>query len=411
MSRFVLLAVILLAAPLQADDNWPAFRGPTGDGHSTARGLPTTWSEKENIRWKTPIPGKAWSSPVIWGKQIWMTNAPEDGKELRAVCVDRESGKVIHDVQVFDNPKPAFCIPFNSYASSTPVIEEGRFYAHYGSAGTACLDTATGKTLWSRRDLPCDHWRAPGSSAILFKDLLILTFDGYDQQYVAALDKNTGKTVWKKDRNINYPRNDGDWKKAYSTPTIVEIKGKPQMVSPSAEATIAYDPKTGNELWRVSHGGMNASSRPLFGQDRFYLTSGYGSKLLAVRPDGSGDITKTHVDWIHNKAVPTRSSLLLIGDTLFMVTDQGVASCVDVKTGQQVKQERLGGNFSASPVYADDKIYFASQEGSTYVVEPSRELKVLVTNKLDDGCMASPAIVGKAIYLRTRTHLYRIEKE
>src|SRR5438874_7918705 len=190
------LACLILCPPLRADDNWPSFRGPTADGHSSAKGLPVSWSEKENIRWKTPIPGKAWSSPVLWGKQIWMTNAPEDGKTLSAVCVDCDSGKILHDIKVFDNPKPAFCIVTNSHASSTPVIEEGRLYVHFGSAGTACLDTATGRTLWTRRDLPCDHWRSPGSSAILYKDLLLLTFDGHDKQYVAALDKASGKTVW-----------------------------------------------------------------------------------------------------------------------------------------------------------------------------------------------------------------------
>src|SRR5205085_5300703 len=163
------------------------------------------------------IPGKAWSSPVIWDRQIWMTNAPEDGKQLSAVCVDRDSGKIVHDLQVFDNPKPAFCIPFNSYASSTPVIEDGRLYVHFGSAGTACLDTTSGKVLWSRRDLPCDHHRSPGSSPIVYKDMLLLTFDGFDHQYVAGLDKNSGRTVWKAERHIDYGTTNGDLKKAYST--------------------------------------------------------------------------------------------------------------------------------------------------------------------------------------------------
>jgi outer membrane protein assembly factor BamB len=401
----ITLACLVLCSTLRADDNWPAFRGPTADGHSTATGLPLRWSEKENVRWKTALDGKAWSSPVLWGKQIWLTNAPEDGTSLWAVCVDRDSGKIVHNIKVFDNPKPAFCIPTNSYASSTPVVEEGRVYVHYGSAGTACLDTATGKILWQRRDLPCDHFRGAGSSPIVWKDLLILTFDGADLQYVAALDKNSGKTVWKKDRNINYTveSKDGDWKKAYSTPRVVEVKGKPMMVSPSAEATIAYDPRTGAELWRLAHGGMNASSRPLFANGRFYLTYGYKSKLLAVRPDGT-------VDWSFEKSVPTRSSILMVGDLFFMVSDDGFASCVEPRKPEAVIRRRLGGSFFASPIYADGKIYFCDDaKGNTFVVEANREMKLLATNRLDDGCMASPMAVGKALYLRTRTHLYRIE--
>jgi outer membrane protein assembly factor BamB len=407
------LSCLILCSALHADDNWPAFRGPTGDGHSTAKGVPTRWSEKENIRWKTAIPGKAWSSPVLWGKQIWMTNAPADGTILSAICVDADTGKVLRDIKVFDNPRPAFCHDVNSHASSTPVIEEGRVYVHFGSAGTACIDTASGKILWTRRDLTCDHFRGAGSSPIIYKDLLILTFDGHDQQYVAALNKSDGKTIWKKDRNIKYPLDDGDWKKAYSTPRIVDVKGKPQMVSPSAEQTIAYDPATGEELWRVTHvKSMNASSRPVFGQGRFYLTSGYGNQLLAVRPDGRGDVTNTHVDYIYRKGVPSRSSLLLLDDTMYMVTDIGVASCMDVEKGKEVTTVRLGGNFFASPTYADGKIYFFdSDKGKGFVVEANREMKILAENKLDAGCMASPIIVGKSIFVRTRTDLYRIEEK
>ncbi len=413
LAHALTLALTCAPAPSsRAGDNWPQYRGPSGNGHSDSKGLPLTWSEKENVVWKTAIHDKGWASPVIWGKQIWMATAREDGKELFAVCVDRDSGKILHDVKVFDVPKPAFCIAFNSYASPTPVIEEGRVYVHFGSAGTACLDTATGKILWERRDLPCDHWRGPGSSPILVDDLLILTFDGYDQQYLAALDKKTGKTVWKKERETNYPpKTDGDLKKAYSTPQVFEIKGKRQLISPSSEVTVAYDPRTGNELWRVHHGGMNGAARPVLGHGRLFLTSGHNGKLLAVRPDGSGDVTQSHVDWICNKGVPSRPSLLLIGDHVFMVSDKGILSCVDVKTGEVIGKGRLPGDFSSSPVYADGRMYFASQDGATFVVEANPEMKILASNKLDAGCMASPAVAGKAIFLRTKTHLYRLEKK
>lgn len=409
----VTLTSLVLSLPCLAQDNWPSFRGPNGDGQFSARDLPLKWSEKENIVWKTAIHDKGWASPVIWDRQIWMTTAREDGKQLFGVCVDRDSGKVLHDIKVFDIEKPAFCIPFNSYASPTPVIETGRVYLHFGSAGTACVDTASGKVLWTRQDLPCNHFRGPGSSPILYKDLLILTFDGADYQYVAALDKATGRTAWRTDKKIDYPIDDGDWKKAYSTPQVIDVKGKPQLISPSAEATLSLDPLTGKELWRVHHGdkSMNASARPLFAHGRVYLTSGFGTKLLAVRPEGNGNVTTTHVDWKINKGVPSRSSLLLIDDLIYMVTDNGVAGSVEAKTGKQVQQLRLGGEFSASPVHADGKLYFASQKESTYVVQPGREMKLLATNRLDDGCMASPAVSGKALFLRTKTHLYRIEKK
>jgi outer membrane protein assembly factor BamB len=286
-------------------------------------------------------------------------------------------------------------------------------YVHFGTYGTACLDTATGKKLWERRDLNCNHHRGPGSSPILYDDLLIVNFDGFDVQYVVALDKKTGKTVWKKDRNITYDRDDGDIKKAYGTPTVVTVEGKPQVVSPSAGATIAYDPRSGDELWRISHGGMNASAPPVYQDGQVFIcTSDGGFRLLAARPNGRGDVTKTNVDWKYNKAVPSRSSPLLIGDKLVMINEQGILSCLTAKTGQPVWQERVGGQYIASPLYADGKLYLFGQEENSLVGEPgSKGWKLLATNKLDGGCMATPAIAGKALFIRTKTHLYRIEQK
>ncbi len=403
------LAIGTLFVAAQAEENWPAFRGPTGNGLAKSSSAPIRWSETENIRWKTAIHGKAWSSPVLWGKQIWMTTATPDGKELFAVCVDRETGRITLDRKVFDVPEPAFCHPFNSYASPTPVVEEGRVYVHFGSPGTACLDMTTGQTLWERRDLPCDHYRGAGSSPILVGDLLILTLDGFDLQYLVALDKHTGKTVWKKPREIAYSTSDGDYRKAFSTPAVLNVGGKPQLISPSAEATIAYDPATGAELWRVRHGGMNAASRPVFGHGLIYLTSGHTAQLWAVRQGLSGDLTETGVAWRVVRGVPTRASLLLVGDLLFMVSDQGVASCLDARTGKTHWQERLGGGYSASPVSCNGCVYFADELGKTHVLKAAPRFERLAVNELDEGCMASPAIVDRALYLRTRTHLYRIE--
>lgn len=405
----LLLAVILGQSALRAEDNWPQFRGPRGTGQADATGLPIRWSETENLRWKTPIHDKGWSSPVVWGGQVWLTTARGDGKEMFALGLDRASGKVLHDVKVFDVEKPAFCHPFNSYASPTPVIEEGRVYVHFGTYGTACLDTAGGKVLWSRRDFPCDHFRGPGSSPILYGNLLIVHYDGVDLQYVVALDKATGKTVWKKDRDIDYHTTNPDLKKAYATPAVLDIDGQPQLIGPSASATIAYAPLTGEELWRVNHGGMNVASPPLLGHGKLFLCTGDGGfKLFALRPEGKGDLT-SQVEWKCNKAVPSRCSPLLIGDSLYFVNEGGTFSCLEAKTGQLVWQDRVPGDFSASLVCADGKIYCASQGGTTYVIEPGKSFKLLAANKLNDGCMASPAVAGNALFLRTKTHLYCIQ--
>ncbi len=414
MRILLTLSVVLgLTALVAAGDNWPRFRGPNGDGHSDAARLPLTWSEQDNIVWKTAIHDRGWSSPVVWGNQVWLTTATPKGHEMFAVCADRDTGKVVYDVRVFDVAQPMpLGNPANTYASPTPAIEAGRVYVHFGSYGTACLDTRTAKILWTRRDLECDHWRGPASSPILFGDLLILTFDGHDKQYLAALDKSTGKTVWLRDRSFDYGKLDGDLKKAYSTPSIITVNGKPQLVSASAFGTIAYDPLTGEELWKITHGGMNTAVTPLYGHGKvFVTTSDGGLQLVAVRPDGKGDVTRTHIDWTYKNNVPNRSSPLLVDDLLYMGNGHGMISCVDAKTGQMVWQERAGGVYWASPIYAAGRLYFFDDSGRTIVAEPGRTWKKLAENRLDDGCMASPAVAGEALFVRTKTHLYRIEEK
>jgi outer membrane protein assembly factor BamB len=401
-----------LLLPVPAAENWPQFRGPRGAGIAGGAVPPIRWSETENVRWKTPIHGKGWSSPVIWGDQIWLTTATPDGHALYTVCVDRDSGKIVHDLKVFDIAKPDFCHPFNSYASPTPALEAGRVYVHFGSAGTACLDGVRGKILWTRQDLPCDHYRGPGSSPILCNDLLIVHFDGVDQQYLLALDKYSGKTVWKRSRDIDYQTDVADLKKAYATPTIIEVGGKSQLISPAAAATFAYDPLTGRELWRVRHGGMNVAAPPQFGQGKLFLCTGDGGLgLLAVRPDGHGDVTATHIDWTYRRSVPSRCCPLLIDGRLYMVNESGLSSYLDAATGRALWQVRLAGAFSASPIVAGGFIYVCSQEGKSYVLAAEQAGKVLATNQLDDGCMATPAVVDGALFVRTRTSLYRIQQK
>lgn len=426
LSLFGVLAASLVAL---AAGNWPEFRGPHGDGHADATNLPITWSETENVQWKTPIHDKGWSSPVVWDKQVWVTTATENGDKCIAVGLDRETGKVVHDVLLFEvrlspptgkKSPPSIMAPyeewapFNSYASPTPAIEEGRVYAHFGSTGTACLDTATGKVLWSRTDLKCGHHRGPGSSPVLYENLLILTFDGFDVQYLAALDKTTGKTVWQTDRGFHPPELNGDARKAYSTPSVITVDGKPLLVSPSAGATAAYDPKTGKEVWRVVHGGMNAPYRPVVAHGLVFTASSDGGKgLVAIKPDGQGNVTRSNVLWTLNAGAPNRTSFLAVGDNLLMVNSGGIATCVGIKDGKEKKKIRLetrGANVWASPIVAEGKWYVFDDAGHGFVLSADEKLDVIAMNKLADGGRASPAAVGHEIYHRTFTHLYRIEK-
>jgi outer membrane protein assembly factor BamB len=395
-----------------AEENWPQFRGPRGDGASDATGLPSEWSETKNIKWKTPLHDLGWSSPVVWSNQIWVTAAPEDGTKDYAICVDKNTGKIVHDIHLWNVEKPSpLGNALNGYASCTPVIEEGRVYVHFGSYGTACLDSGSGKVLWQRRDLPCEHFRGPGSSPILFENLLIFHMDGYDYHYVVALDKNTGQTVWKTDRNIEYGTTNGDLMKGFSTPRVIEAAGKTQLISPSSKATISYDPRTGNEYWRVTYTSHSGAAMPLFGHDLVYLNTGFGkADLLAVRPDGEGDVTGTHVVWAAKKAIGSKPSQVLAGDLIFNVHDGGVASCLDAKTGEELWSKRLGRAFSSSPLYADGKVYFLDEDGGATVVKASREYVEVAKNQLDGGFMASPAVTGRALILRTKSALYRVEE-
>jgi len=422
---FLFVCLALLTRPAARAD-WPDFRGPWQNGHASAPGdtniigLPLRWSETNNVAWKTPIPHKGWSTPVTLGKQIWLTTASADGKDYFAICVDASSGKVIFNEQVFHSDKPEpLGNNLNCYASPSPVIEPGRVYVHFGSYGTACLDTGSFKVIWKRDDLPCRHFRGPGSSPVLFNDLLILTMDGIDVQYLVALDKKTGKTVWKSDRTANWddieadgqPRGGGDFRKAYNTPLIVDLNGAKQMFTVGSKAAYSYDPQTGKELWKVNHPAYSGASRALFGNGLAILCTGNGKgEVLAVKPDGQGDVTSSNVVWRVTRAFPRMPSPVLVDDLLVMVNDNGIASCVEAATGKELWQERLGSEVAASLLYADGRVYCLGQNGKTTVLKPGRKFQVLATNELPDGFMASPAVDGKALILRTRTALYRVEE-
>lgn len=418
--RFV--SPLLLSLCARGEAEWPRFRGPTGQGLVAATGLPVTWSETEHVTWKTAIHGKAWSSPVISGNQIWITTATEDGQDLFAVALDRTTGKIIHDLKIFQVDTPQYADRFNSYGSPTPVIEDDRVYVSFGSAGIGCLDTKTGRVLWERRDLPCNHFRGAGSSPALWEKLLLLHFDGSDYQYVVALDKETGRTVWKTDRSIDFqdlgadgkPYRDGDFRKGFATPLVITHEGQPLLISVGSQATYCYEPATGKELWRVEDRKKHSGTVcPVFGHGMVYTATGLAKgDLWAVKLGGHGVVTDTHIAWKVSRGVPNRPSPVLVGDLLFMVDqDVGVVTCLDAKSGAEIWRERLPGtgSHSSSPIAAEGRIYFFNENGQATVIEAGRQFKVLASNTLDGGFMASPAVAGKALFLRTKTHLYRIE--
>jgi outer membrane protein assembly factor BamB len=423
VSVAILLALAGGSAAARAD--WPEFRGPWGDGHVSApgdaklAGFPLHWSETENVKWKTEIPSSGWSTPVVMEGQVWLTTATPDGHDFFVLCVNADTGKILFNDRIFhcDTPEP-LGNNVNSYATPSPAIEPGRVYVHFGSYGTACLDTATDKVLWLRDDLPCRHYRGPSSSPILFHNLLILTFDGVNLQYSVALDKNTGRTVWKTDRSIAWNdedvpgqmAKDGDLRKAHSTPLIVTTGDKPLLLSAGAKAAYAYDPTTGRELWRVHYNDWSVAPRPLYDRGLAYFVTGLvKTELWAVKTGGQGDVTDTHVQWKARTHIGKYASPILVDGLLYTAAEQSFLSCLDAATGDIVWTERIGGGYQASPIYADGRLYFFNQQGTTTVLKPGRTCEVLATNTLADGFMASPAVAGNAFFLRTRTHLYRIQ--
>jgi outer membrane protein assembly factor BamB len=399
-------------ASLAGEGFWPQYRGPRGDGVAAKNANPPLkWSESENVKWRTDITGKAWSSPIVWGDRIWLTNATNDGLSMSVLAVDRETGKIEIDRVVFTNETTQKDYhEFNSYASPTPICDSKHVYVSFGAYGTAALDARDGKTVWERRDLPCNHYRGAGASPILFRDLLIFSMDGFDYQYLVALNKQTGKTVWKVDRNIDYGTNDGDWKKSYGTPHVIRVDDQLQLISPAAKAVIAYDPTTGNELWRVRYEEHSNAGRPLFDGKHVLMSSGFSkAKMLAIDPSGRGDLTSTHVRWQATRAIGCKPSPVLLEGKLCTIEDRGVVTAMDPKTGDVIWQKRLGGDFSSSPVVANRRLYCFDEHGKGHVLDADGN--ILAENTLDAGCLASPAVIGSDLLVRTRTSLYCLREK
>lgn len=418
-----------------AGENWNQFRGPRGDGVSTSRDLPVEFDESNGVRWKTAIPDSGWSSPVVWDKEIWLTAGSDAKKELRAISVDLETGVITKDIKVFDmierkvDPAYRFDSPhLNSPATPTPVVEDDYVFVSFGSQGIACLDRTTGNKVWERRDLRIYQPVRQGSSPIVDDKNLYVAFDGNDQQFFVALDKATGETRWRSDRNVGTDwtatlRSEGiapektsgkpgDNKKSFATATLIEVNGQRQLIAPAAEATISYAPDTGKELWRVLYpGGFNVAARPIYANGLVYVfTSGLTSSLIAIKPDGSGDVTETHVAWSTTRITPNIPSVVVADDSLFMVTDKGgIARCLNARTGDEIWKMRLGGNHWASPILVDGKLYFSSKEGQVSVLPASNvQPEILAQNRMNAMFIASPAVTDSSLILRSTTHLYSV---
>jgi len=397
------MAFVFMVLTVRAED-WPQFRGPTGQGLSSERGLPLEWSESRNVMWKVPITGLGWSSPAVAGGRVWLTAAMEKQYpiSLRAIALEVATGREILNTEVFTvEPNPLLNAK-NSYSSPTPIVEGDRVYVHFGPYGTAAL-TTSGQVVWKTR-LPHDPEHGNGGSPTLYGDLLIVNCDGIDEAYIVALDKNTGQVRWKTPRRQPSGH-------AYSTPLVIRTGNQDQVVSVGAFRVVGYEPRTGKEIWQVEYAeGYSNVPRPVYGGRFVYITTGLQRPLLlAIRPNGAGNVTRSHVAWQVERGVPVTPSPLLVGDELYMVSDLGVATCMDAKTGKIHWQERLGGNYSASPVFADGRIYFLNELGVTSVIAPGRKFRRLATNSLEDAwTLASMAVSGGAVFIRSADNVYRI---
>ncbi|HEY6361695.1 MAG TPA: PQQ-binding-like beta-propeller repeat protein [Vicinamibacterales bacterium] len=404
MRRTALLIILLAATGVSAQE-WPQFRGPTGQGHSEERGLPVQWSETSNVAWRVPVPGAGWSSPVVAGGRVWMTSAVEQARgarSLRALAFDAETGRAVVDVEVIRIDRPGYPHFKNGRASPTPIVTADRVYVHFGADGTAAL-TTSGEIVW-RAQYRYESQHGSGGTPILYGDLLIFNCDGnYNEAFVVALDARTGKQRWRTSR-----RSPAD--QAYTTPLVIRVSERDQLISVGAYRAYAYDPMSGREIWRVSYDeGFSNVPRPVFGHGLVFIATGFQQPtLIAVRPDGQGDVTRTHVAWTLSRGAPFTPSPILVGDELYVINDIGILTAVDAKTGTIHYQQRLAGNYSASPVFADGRIYFQSEEGVTTVVPPGRQFGRLGVNRLEGSTLASMAIANGAIFIRSDTHLYRI---
>lgn len=402
---------LALSSSTGAAEDWPEFRGLTGQGISTATNVPIHWSATSNVAWQVAIPGEGWSSPVLADGKIYLTTAVTEATStsLRALCLDAKDGRINWNIEVL-KPEPGATQAMhkkNSLASPTPIVRNGRVYVHFGHMGTAALDLA-GKILWQQTTLKYSPMHGNGGSPALAGKTLVFSCDGASDPFVAALDANTGKLLWKTSRHTPAKN-----QFSFSTPLVIPVAGAPQAIIPGSGFVGGYDLSDGRELWRARYGeGYSVITRPVFAHGLLFVTSSYNrSVLYAIKPTGAkGDVTDTHIAWSHAKGIPNTASPLVVGNELYCVSDSGIATCFDARTGEVHWSERLGGGFSASPVLAEGRIYFQNEEGVGTVLKAGKTFEVLAKNDLGERTLASPAVTHNTLFLRSKSHLWRIGK-
>jgi outer membrane protein assembly factor BamB len=418
---FLILSSFLVSNKACAqDNNWTHFRGSCLNGIAEAKDIPLTWNDSV-VKWKTKIHDEGYSSPVVYDNQIWVTAATADGKELYAVCTDFQTGKIVYDIKVFTPDEIEGKHSLNTYASPTACIEKGFVYVHYGSSGTACINTSNGSIVWKRSDFKCKHVQGPASSPILYKNLLILHFEGTDTRFIVALDKSNGKVVWRTRRPEEpYQPLAPIGRKAYITPLIMNIEGRDLLISNGSAVCIAYDPNDGKEIWRVVDGAESTISMPVSENGVVFWYTGFAmgddgkkyTEFIAVNPKGKGDITVTNVLWTKREELSRNQSLtpVIKNGLIYTVNTRNILMCIDAATGKEIWSEHVKSNYDSSPLYINGNIFFFSVKGEVLVIKAGRKYELVATSKMDLGIWATPAVLRNSVILRTQKYLYRIGK-
>ncbi len=403
--------VLMLSAPPALAD-WPEFRGPSAQGIIAAKNIPTVWSPTKNVRWRTPLPGEGWSSPIVVGNSLYVTTAiPGDESaeppnyELALLILDVRSGRLIRRVALFtqEGASAPSIHKKNSHASPTPLFDGRNIYVHFGHQGTACT-TPDGQVLWRNDSLGYPPVHGNGGSPVVVDDLLIFSRDGGNMSEVTALDKMTGRLVWQVQRDVEVQK-----QFSFCTPLVIESAGRKQLIIPGSNVVQSLDPATGKEYWRLYYEGYSVVPRPIYESGLVFVCTGYNRpSLLAIDPTGSGDVTATHLKWRSSSNIPNTPSLVAYQGLVAMVSDKGIAICFDAVTGKEIWKERIGGNFSASPLLVGSHMYLLSEEGNCTILDIAGQPREIAKNGLGERCLASPAIVDNDILIRTAKALVRI---
>ena len=407
----VLLVALTVAgfhSPLVSQD-WPQFRGPDSDGHARGKPTPLEWSPTRHVKWKIEVPGLGWSSPSVVGDHLFLTTAVElEGKlSLRCLALDVSTGQTLWEKEIFTLDQVPRIHKKNSHASPTPLVDQGKVYVHFGTFGMACLSAKDGSIQWKNQELNYPPQHGSGASPVLYDNRLMVTCDGAKRPFVVAIDALTGKIAWK-----TYRSADAKIKFSFATPIVAKVGGQPQLMAPGSDQFAAYDVTTGKEIWQVRAPGWSVVPQPVIGHGMIFYNHDYDHpELMGVRLGGRGDVTQSHVAWKIKKGAPSTPSPLLVGDELYFVSDRGIASCVDAKTGKRHWMERLRGNYSASPLFANGRILFLNETGLASWVKTGTTFEVLGTNQLPGRTLATPAISNGAMYIRTDSSLYRISND